>query len=127
METYYPYKGWDWTELCEALNVPTYRIDMGDGCGDLKAFDKYLQGDSSYSEWYYLQQYLLTVCGQSHSHWDGKDFVLRRTAFEVREYLKILADEDPGFCPPMWRGMAQIEDDWSLLQMFAQVCGSAWS
>ena len=123
MKTYYPYKGWDWVELCEAFNVPWERIDVTDGV----AFNKYLKGDEHYGEWYYLQQYVLAVCGQSHTHWGGKNFVLRRTAFEIREYLKKLKEDDHGYYPPLWEGMVNMKDDWSMLQAFSALCGHAWS
>jgi len=112
MKSYYPYNGWDWMELCKAFNIPCYDVS------DTFPID--------YDDSLWLKCYLKSVLRYCQPWEGGKNFVLKRTAFEVRAYLRELATDSHGYLDPMWAGMAQIIDDWSLISMFVLICDSAW-
>lgn len=112
MKPYFPYDGWDWVELCKAFNIPCYDVS------ELLGMD--------YDESLWLKCYLQSVMRHCQPWEGGKNFVLHRTAFEVRTFLKELATDGHTYLGPMWKGMSEIEDDWSLISMFVQICDSAW-
>lgn len=105
MHSYYPYDGFDWTELCFALNV----CPNSDG-----------EDDSMH-----LKCYLESVV--KSSVFKKKRYVLRRTAFEIRQYLKELANTEYDYLSQLWGGMAEIKDDETLVKVFTVNRRMAWT
>lgn len=106
---YRPYHGYDYSELQEALNLP-YAID--------NSLDHNV-----------LQEYISTVLRMRYTRWHKRGYVMRRTAYEVREYVKVLAAvaSEHHYDGPLWRGLAEIEDDEVMLQYFRVLCPLAWT
>lgn len=110
MQPYREYRGWDWTELCEALNLPSYsNVPYDDDRFDLDHL--------------WLKEYMIRVL--SRGHWKSKRS-MKRLATEIRSYCQVLSKEHKLYAP-IWLGYSQVTDDYVLVQMFIPVIRYAWS
>jgi hypothetical protein len=109
MEPYREYNGYDYTELHRAFNIP-----------------EEINGDDNAEV---LQEYLRAVFRRSHVYWGGKSYVMKRTALEIRTFLKRLAKDAHkwNYEAPLWEGLLKIKNDEVMLGRFIPLCPSAWT
>ena len=111
----YPFMGWDWMELAHSWNVyipEDYWIkDIGD----------YLHNDYDPVVW---------LINSASQHYNGMTPTrpMRKMANDVRIYLRLLGDPDIShtFSSPLWIGLSNVEDDWTLLSYTAELIGGMW-
>lgn len=107
---HYPFKGWDYMELAEAWGV--YMPD----------------DDSLYIEdpALPLKYFIVSVMRGYNGVNDTRP--MKKLANDCRIYLKKLGDPETShtYCGPMWLGMANIKDNWTLLNHVMVNIGYMW-
>lgn len=117
---YYPFHGWDWTELCEAWNVympkdfyipdPENKYGFHPTCYEIDPI-----------KWY-LTSVMKGYMGNESTR------PMKKCAKDLRKFLALLGDKEKGhsYSGPMWLGMSLIDDDWTLLSHTYDNIGSMW-
>jgi hypothetical protein len=100
------YKGYDYTELYPALGIGT---------------------DDTSTNMQQARAKMSDLFANSMMDREGGKEALSAFAIELRRYLTVLAEVDPGFAGPLWKGLVAIEDDESLIQYFLPLMTKAWS
>ena len=97
----YPYNGWDYSELGEALNICT------DAWDDFKG-EPYPHLDWDDSVWlkYYIQ----------NLKWHGESRPSLKFCKELRAFLSELIKQDHTYWSPIWQGLLLCKSDYTLLQ-----------
>lgn len=78
----------------------------------------------------YLDWVLKISMGGLRNTGYGPQRILQETAFDLRLFLIALADDLDsgwGYHGPVFRGLSQVEDDWSMIQMAVGLIPSMWS
>jgi hypothetical protein len=136
----YPYKGWDWTEVCNAINItasiddnPFYQkwwsdYDILEGFENLPPLsdkDRWLLEN----EGLYFDCYIQALFMHNPIKWNRKRRTMAWLAKNIRDYLKKLAPEEEqiSYSAPLWKGLSEIEHDETLLQHYRILFRSAWS
>lgn len=104
----YPFCGWDWTEICDALNLPWIHPDCG------------------FPDQVMVLEYYLSVVIHRHT-WGYNERVLPYTANVIRQYTVKLAEVNITYWKPFWEGLSNVKDDETFLIIFCRVCGGAWT
>jgi hypothetical protein len=99
----YPFNGWDYTELAEAWNlyIPVWPMD-----------DKLIE--------YYLEGLFRNYNGNKPTR------PMRKAAKDIRLFLTELSKSKISYQSPMWKGMSEIKDDFTLIQMTIPNIGYMW-
>ena len=112
----YPFDGFDFTELADAWNVCAFDKDqISDNVEDWRHS---IDSDS-------IKFYLRNVL----KGYDGGDpsFVMRKTAKDIRIFATELADCDFHHHGPLWKGLASIEDDFTVISMTIPLVAYMWN
>lgn len=117
----YPFKGWDWRELCEAW--------------DIYVPDDFYEPDPK-NEWGFHPtcserdpiKWFIKGAIKNEMFGGKKSRPLMKCAKDVRIFLRLLGDEEQSntFSTPMWRGMAEITDDYTLMCHTIDNIGAMW-
>ncbi len=118
----YPFKGWDFEELCKAWNLPTTI-----GLIRTSPFPDH----GYYEADYVIKQYLRAVLNKSwykpwKNHKQLKSRVLRKVANDLSLYLLRLSQQEHSYYSPMWLGMSKIESDEELVKISSVIIGFMW-
>lgn len=96
------WKGWGYEELSDAWNIKGEYNELPE------KISKYMLESMSLDE---------------------DDELQKKTAKDLREFLLKLADNEEkiGYTAPLWRGLAAIEDDQTLLKYASELVEHMWS
>jgi hypothetical protein len=100
-------RGWDFEELADewGLYLPDYLDDYS---------------DVTTSDWIkmYLENFVFKV---------ENTRVRRKAASDIREYCRLMSEDDCCYQCPIWEGYAKLEDDFTTIQMFIPIIEHAWT
>lgn len=94
------YKGYDWTELAEALGV-----EIPD-CDDPTPLIEYID---------------------NASYWDDGEGVKNPHTKEMRKFLNALCKNCVFYSVPIWKGLKQIKNDETFIKYFLHLLPFMWS
>lgn len=115
------FDGYDYTELFDAYGLelcPEEEIAK-ENPEDLT--DYYAKAIQDYLEWV-----AMISMGGSRCAGPGPMRILSETAFELRCFLVALSEDGMSYHGPLWRGLSEVEDDWSLLQIAVILVPCMW-
>jgi len=103
---HYPFEGWDFMELAHAWNIPV----IHGSAGDITDADDIV---------FYIRSLYKTF--------DGGDMTrpMRKCAKDIRIFVGMLGDCDDNNSA-LWKGLASIEDDYSIIRLSIPLIGYMW-
>lgn len=105
----YPFRGWDYTELAKAWNLPLDEDYNSERDAELTRL--------------YLEAVVLP-CEFRFTH--NRKFVIRRHANDIRAYCMAMAKNLVGPVE-IWKGFTREESDFEVISAFARVLEIAWT
>jgi len=102
------YNGYDWAEVAQALNIP---YDMDINSPHFGQEHKHLEIYLTYLPW----------------HKDSRS--LRYAVHQMRTFVDalIIESEQYDYWSPLWKGLAQIEDDYTFMSACIALVGHMWN
>ena len=101
----YPFDGWDYIELAESWNL-------------------YIPTSIGIEDHLFIKWYL----GGLFNNYNGQAPTrpMKKVAKDIRLFLTELAKSEISYMTPMWKGMSEIKDDFTLIQMTIPNIGYMW-
>jgi len=104
----YPFSGFDYTELSEAWNIPSYTYSIYNDIKPLECF---------------LKEIKYKAFGKTDNN-----FVIRKVSKDIRLYLKkMLEYSDSSYYNPIWKGLIKVESDITLIILVIDLLKHMWN